>query len=88
MRMELDQDPFMHRCIIYDDCEGRIEWNHAFTYAGRRRNVLWGILPMCSKHHRQEARYRALMREIMLDRIIHFNAQKEVRETYPKFKLV
>lgn len=88
MREQLAADPFMSRCIIYKDCEGRIEWNHAFSYAGRRRNVIWGILPMCSKHHREEARYRALQTELMRDRIHHFNAYEEVRENYPKSLLV
>jgi hypothetical protein len=89
MREALDQDPFMHRCImdIYGGCSSRIEWNHAFTYAGRRRNELWAIIPMCSTHHRREAVYRPQIAATMRRRLAHFELEDDARAKYPKADL-
>jgi hypothetical protein len=85
LREALSQDPFMRVCIIADgECEGRIEWNHAFTYAGTRRNEPWGIIPMCSSHHRREAAHRAQIAAAMRKRLAHFGLEKEARAKYPK----
>lgn len=64
----------MKRCTIAgDEHEGRIEWHHAFTYAGKRQNEPWSIIPLCKKHHKEEARLRPLIKVAMIARagIIH-----------------
>lgn len=85
MRDELAQDQFMQRCIIGTDCNGRIEWNHAATYAGKRINELWSVLPMCTKHHREEARHRAIIKAKVKYRLAHFGIDPFVK--YPKIIL-
>lgn len=69
IREKLAQDPFMSTCCIADHtCEGRIEWNHHFQFGGRRMNEPWGLLPMCSSHHRREAQFRDRLDIIMCSR--------------------
>lgn len=81
MRMEIAADPFMGACI-YDeniegnesapnhDCDGRIEWEHAWNYAGKQINEPWAICACCTNHNRGNAmdkdynRYRTLKRGI------------------------
>lgn len=85
MREQLSEDPFMKRCALWDsECEVRIEWHHAISYAGKRVNELWAIIPLCTKHHREESKNRAAITEITKDRILHFKAGKEVKDKYPK----
>jgi len=85
MREELAQDPFMKKCALWDaECMGRVEWNHAVTYAGKRLNELWAIIPLCTKHHKEEAKNRMAIKEIVRDRIKHFGAEKEIKQRYPK----
>jgi hypothetical protein len=85
MREALAQDPFMRACIIDDDtCSGRIEWNHAFSYAGTRRNEPWGIIPMCNSHHGREAACRPQIATVMHKRLAHFGLTEEARDKYPK----
>lgn len=89
IREKLAADPFMKICIVKcNDCEGRIEWNHAFTYAGKRQNVIWGLLPMCSEHHKRESSFREIQRDLMKSRIFYFNLENEVQINYPKANLV
>ena len=89
MRETLSADPWMGKCIIYDArCDGENEWQHAFTYAGKRRNEYWAILPMCNFHHRREASYRLEQYAAMVERIHHFAAEKDFRDKYPRSKLL
>ncbi|NCD40579.1 MAG: hypothetical protein EOL88_00655 [Bacteroidia bacterium] len=73
MRKEIAEDPFMRSCIYCDigkghECQGRVEWEHAFLFAGKRINEKWAIVPVCSYHHRGNGldkdynRYRAIIR--------------------------
>jgi len=66
----LSEDMFMQICCVADEeCEGRIEWNHALIFQGRRQQVWWSIVPMCVFHHRYTDRpdirtkVNAIMRE-------------------------
>ena len=34
------------------DCRGRIEWEHAWIYAGRQIDESWAIVGVCTYHHR------------------------------------
>ena len=89
MRAELSEDPFMRVCIINDAmCAGRIEWNHALTYGGRRVNELYALLPMCHLHHEQQAKWRPLIEQVMRKRIKHFGAAEEFAAKYPKSSLL
>lgn len=89
IREELSLDPFMSRCILEnDECDGRIEWMHCMTYAGKRVNELYTILPGCHYHHYHEAKYRILIQLALVNRIGHFNALDEFRRKYPKCRLV
>lgn len=55
---QMNRDPFMKRCCLRDDeCSERIERHHSITFCSKRLNEAWAILPVCSYHHRVEARY-------------------------------
>lgn len=53
IREELAGDPAMAVCI-YDneDCDGRVEWEHAMIFAGKQVNEVWAIIGCCTWHHR------------------------------------
>lgn len=54
IRYTLANDPFMRRCIHDNaDCEARIEWEHALTFAGKQVQEVWAIIPCCTYHHRK-----------------------------------
>jgi hypothetical protein len=89
MREQLADDPFMRDCIVLgDNCEGRVERNHAFTYAGKRQNAVWAILPMCHFHHEKEAQMRTLINAAMRSRMWAFNAVQNFMAKYPKSTLI
>ncbi len=70
IRAELAADPFMKRCFRWQEheCQGRVEWEHAWIYAGRQVQERWAIIPCCTFHHRGEGldknlnRYAAILR--------------------------
>lgn len=79
LRREISEDPFMQNCIYEEgiegnenapnnDCNGRIEWEHAWNYAGKQINEHWAIVPCCTEHNRGNAmdkdynRYKSLKR--------------------------
>lgn len=85
MREKLDRDPFMWGCIVScPECSPRIEWHHALTYAGKRINEPWAILPLCSRHHQEQAKYRTEQLKAMKERITFFGADLS---KYPKLIL-
>ena|SRR3990167_9341858 len=90
IREQLANDPWMKRCILEGDltCEGRIEWNHGMTYAGRRTNELYSLIPMCHHHHVIEASVRPHIENAIRERIRHFHAEKDFRAKYPKSNLL
>ena len=89
MRAQLADDPFMERCAHEDiECEGRIEWHHAFTYAGKRVNELWSILPLCRYHHDKAAQIANFLQIIMHARMYQFDAIDDFKEKYPKSTLI
>lgn len=50
---KLSADPRMSICIHNNsDCDRRIEWEHAFIYAGKQINEAWAIVGVCTYHHR------------------------------------
>lgn len=73
IRNEMARDPFMLRCIYKGtdggiDCQGKVEWEHSFLYAGKQINEAWAIVPVCTYHHRGRGlnkefnQYRAIIR--------------------------
>lgn len=66
LRQQIANDPFMDRCI-YEGCNGRPEWEHAFNYQ-QQVNEAWAIVPVCEYHHRGAGldknynQYRAIIR--------------------------
>lgn len=88
IRATLGDDPWMHFCTLDGPvCGGRTEWHHAFTYAGKRVNDLWSLIPLCTKHHKEEARIRPHILDMLRYRIRFFKAEKEFAAKYPKSDL-
>lgn len=84
----LEVDPFMWSCIVAHECEGRICWDHAFTYKGKRINELWSILPLCVKHNMGITKHVQTLRRMNLRaRIRHFKAEASFMRNYPKSDL-
>lgn len=82
MREEMSNDPFYKKCCVADsECGGRIEWNHALIYAGKRQNEKFCILPMCHWHHYHEAR-RDIKKKI--NTLLLKRATPEDLAKYPK----
>ena len=89
MRETLGADLFMKKCIVANNCEGRVEYDHAFTYAGRRVNELWAILPLCTKHNHGVTKEVQRAREVNLRvRIKHFGEEEQFRSKYSRSKLL
>lgn len=90
MREELSEDPFMKTCVLAGECGGRIEWHHAFNYAGKRQNELWAILPLCHKHHEKAgtAHVITICKMTMRARIRHFNAERAFHSKFPRSDLL
>jgi hypothetical protein len=89
IREELMDDPFMTYCVIAHECEGRIEWHHAFFYAGKRINEPWSIVSLCHKHHYEMKKStKAICDMNMRMRIRHFNAEESFKEKYPRSTLL
>lgn len=91
IRDYLSQDPFMKRCVFVggvDSCMGRIEWHHAFSYAGKRQNPIWAIIPLCVLHHSMAAQLTQTINYFVVQRIHHFKAEEEFDKLFPKSTLL
>lgn len=52
MKREMSIDPYYEKCAICDGrCQGRITWEHCWTYGGRQINEKWAIISICEFHH-------------------------------------
>lgn len=56
MREEMANDPFYSTCArnaLLEDhtCQGRITWEHAMYYAGRKIQAKWAVVPLCEFAH-------------------------------------
>ena len=91
IREQLSEDPYMQVCLFCEDltCNGQIEWHHAFTYAGKRRNELWSLIPLCHHHHSIESVLREKIDEAVRQRIDHFDdfVRSDFYRKYPKSDL-
>lgn len=46
------KDPYYSRCARQGaDCHGRITWEHAMYFSGRKIQDRWAIIPLCWYHH-------------------------------------
>ena len=86
LRAQLAKEPRMYKCCVADDeCNGRIEWNHALQYSGRSVQAFWCILGMCSYHHsitdRKDIREKvvAVMRELGGDEVRQYEKVQKLR---------
>lgn len=48
-------NPFYQKCALAGKhghvCEGRVTWEHALIFAGRKIQKPWAIIPLCAKAH-------------------------------------
>lgn len=93
IREKLSNDPFMKECIMFAEpcdipCDGRIEWQHFFSYGGKRQSEPYGILPLCHLHHVHQAEIISQQEAAMRQRIHHFHAEEEFAQKYPKSSLL
>jgi hypothetical protein len=81
IRKQLAGDSFMSHCVYVQlaraghptpsncgFCDGRIEWEHAFLYAGKQINEPWNIIPVCEYHHRGDGLNKRLNEWFALER--------------------
>lgn len=59
VKKELEGDPRMKLCVVrhstlLEACEGRVEWDHIWIYAGKQIDEPWAIVGVCKKHHREK----------------------------------
>ena len=79
-REAMERDPFYKRCCLASPkCNGRIQWHHAATFAGKRVKERWAILPVCEWHHEHQAAFRAEQKRIILSR----TPLTIIKEQYP-----
>lgn len=55
-RAEMSKDPFYHVCARKEalkdhTCQGRITWEHALIYAGKKIQDSWAIIGLCEWAH-------------------------------------
>lgn len=48
----MKQCAIWHLQGVYGACEGRVEWHHVWTYAGRQIDEEWAIVGACAHHHK------------------------------------
>lgn len=85
MRSEMSENKYMKICMrnyVFNDheCEGRITWEHAFTYAGRQINEKWAIISICREYHLNRDKLDKRMSEF----IAVFRASEEELQKYPR----
>lgn len=54
LRKEMDADPYYQRCAITGtkrSAYAKVEWHHAFKFAGKRVNEKWCIIPLLKRIH-------------------------------------
>ena len=86
MRAELAEEPRMKVCVVkglgFGECEGRIEWDHCWIYAGRQINELWAILGVCNKHH-YEKNGNQLLKESIARKSLQLATDEDLQK-YPR----
>ena len=101
LRKELAESGQINVCIHNNsECQGRVEWEHCWSYGKHQIQELWAIVPCCYKHHRGGLldkdfnRYCSLLKAIslsdngLIDIIIKYprkNWKQEWEYLYSKF---
>lgn len=82
LREEMADDPYYKTCArANQDCRGRTTWEHAFTYAGRKIQEHWAIIPLCWRHHLGDLLDKKINRAIAISRA----SDKDLKK-YPLIK--
>lgn len=84
LRDEMEADPFYHYCCLLHikrSSYTKIEWHHNFTWAGKRLNEKWCILPLEKSMH---ARAGERWIKEKLDRIMLNRADEATLRKYSK----
>lgn len=86
LREKMAANGSMLHCIHRNsDCEGRIEWEHAWIYAGKKIQEEWAIVPCCTYHHRGDGLDKDFNRWHSILKMIRLNGGfLEVICKYPK----
>lgn len=70
----LARDPFMKRCIHdNEECDGRVEFEHALIYAGKQVVEWWSIIPVCTYHHRGKGLVKDFNQAVAFGRLFKFS---------------
>lgn len=88
----LARDPFMKRCIHdNEECDGRVEFEHALIYAGKQVVAWWSIVPVCTYHHRGKGLIKDFNQAVAFGRLyseVNLSSGKSLTELadqlYPK----
>ena len=85
LRRAIAGDPTMARCFRHGEgnCSGRVEWEHAHTYAGSQIQERWAIVPCCTFHHRGKGLDKNLNRYASLLRMTEAEMEEATRK-YPR----
>lgn len=74
LRKQIADSGLMDICIHNNcDCQGRVEWEHSWTYGKHQIQEEWSIVPVCTYHHRGNGldkdfnRYKSLLKAIELE---------------------
>lgn len=82
LRQEIALDPFYKKCCLakFGECEGRIEYHHAFIFAGRQVNEKFAIFPLCHQHH--ELVYKKDFRNRLMWMMINRMTESDMKKYY------
>lgn len=87
MRAMMAADPFYKVCVFdSQECAGRIEWDHVFTYGGKQINEPWAILPTCHSHHTNIVRFRRQSERIAVSRASEADLAKYPRKDWSLYR--
>jgi hypothetical protein len=74
LRKLLSESLSMKTCIHNNsECNGRVEWEHSWIYAGKQIQEEWSIIGCCSYHHRGKGldkdfnRYKSLIKAMEIN---------------------
>lgn len=86
MRAGLAAEPRMTKCALvgleFGKCEGKIEWDHVFIYAGKQINEKWALIAVCSKHH-YEKNGNQLLKESIARKSLNLATDEDLQK-YPR----
>jgi hypothetical protein len=70
LKKQIASDPRMKFCIHQTAlCRGKVEWEHAFVYAGKQINEWWAIIGVCVYHHRGQGLDKGFNKYMALKRL-------------------